>query len=167
MILQAYGEDGAFPLFMLLAVHLPLMMGCATFLIEADGQKSILQRLRGLAVVLFRNPIFLALIVGLSLKGVGVAPGGMVKALIDSLAGTASTCALIALGAGLVRYRVLHDLPSAMVVTVLKTRPPSPRGLGAGLPRLHDAPGLRGRRHPVRGDAGGHQRLPAGRPLQD
>ena len=120
MILQAYGEEGAFPLFMLLAVHLPLMMGCATFLIEADGQTSILRRLRGLALVLLRNPIFLALIVGLCLKGVDVAPTGMVKALIDSLAGTASTCALIALGAGLVRYRVLHDLPSAMVVTVLK-----------------------------------------------
>ena len=120
MILQAYGEEGAFPLFMLLAVHLPLMMGCATFLIESDGQTSFVKRLRGLARVLFRNPIFLALIVGLGLKGFGLAPGGMVKALVDSLAGTASTCALIALGAGLVRYRVLHDLPSAMVVTGLK-----------------------------------------------
>ena len=44
----------------------------------------------------------------------------MVKSLVDALAGTASTCALIALGAGLVRYRVLHDLPSAMVITGLK-----------------------------------------------
>ncbi|MGU3358706.1 AEC family transporter [Methylobacterium sp. M6A4_1b] len=120
MILQAYGEEGAFPLFMLLAVHLPLMMGCATFLIEADGQTSILKRLRGLALVLLRNPIFLALIAGLAMKGLGLAPTGMIKALIDSLAGTASTCALIALGAGLVRYRVLHDLPSALVITGLK-----------------------------------------------
>jgi predicted permease len=120
MILQAYGEEGAFPLFMLLAVHLPLMMGCATFLIEADGQASILRRLRGLALVLLRNPIFLALIVGLAMKALGLAPTGMVKTLVDSLAGTASTCALIALGAGLVRYRVLHDLPSAAVITVLK-----------------------------------------------
>ena len=120
MILQAYGEDGAFPLFMLLAVHLPLMMGCATFLIEADGQASLVARLRGLALVLLRNPIFLALILGLGLKGLGMAPGGIVKALVDSLAGTASTCALIALGAGLVRYRVLHDLPSAFGITVLK-----------------------------------------------
>jgi predicted permease len=120
MILQAYGEEGAFPLFMLLAVHLPLMMGCATFLIEADGQASILRRLRGLALVLLRNPIFLALIVGLAMKALGLAPTGMVKTLVDSLAGTASTCALIALGAGLVRYRVLHDLPSAAVIAVLK-----------------------------------------------
>ncbi|KQP88931.1 transporter [Methylobacterium sp. Leaf113] len=120
MILQAYGEEGAFPLFMLLAVHLPLMMGCATFLIEADGETSILRRLRGLALVLLRNPIFLALVLGLGLKAIGVAPTGMAKALVDSLAGTASTCALIALGAGLVRYRVLHDMPSALVITSLK-----------------------------------------------
>ncbi|KQP79187.1 AEC family transporter [Methylobacterium sp. Leaf117] len=120
MILQAYGEEGAFPLFMLLAVHLPLMMGCATFLIEADGETSILRRLRGLALVLLRNPIFLALVLGLALKAIGVAPTGMAKALVDSLAGTASTCALIALGAGLVRYRVLHDMPSALVITSLK-----------------------------------------------
>ncbi|MCK2056402.1 AEC family transporter [Methylobacterium sp. 37f] len=120
MILQAYGDEGAFPLFMLLAVHLPLMMGCATFLIEADGETSILRRLRGLALVLLRNPIFLALVLGLGLKAIGVAPTGMAKALVDSLAGTASTCALIALGAGLVRYRVLHDMPSALVITSLK-----------------------------------------------
>ncbi|TXN24716.1 AEC family transporter [Methylobacterium sp. WL19] len=120
MILQAYGDAGAFPLFMLLAVHLPLMMGCATFLIESDGQRSVLQRVRGLGLVLFRNPIFLSLMLGLVLRSFGLAPGGMVKSLVDALAGTASTCALIALGAGLVRYRVLHDLPGAMVVTTLK-----------------------------------------------
>ena len=120
MILQAYGEAGAFPLFMLLAIHLPLMMGCATFLIESDGQQSVGRRLKGLGLVLSRNPIFLSLMAGLCLKGAGLAPGGMVKSLIDALAGTASTCALIALGAGLVRYRVLHDLPGALVVTSLK-----------------------------------------------
>ena len=120
MILQAYGEAGAFPLFMLLAVHLPLMMGVATFMIESDGDQSILQRLRSLGIVLARNPIFLALALGLALKGLGVAPTGIVKSLVESIAGTASTCALIALGAGLVRYRVLHDLPGATVISGLK-----------------------------------------------
>lgn len=120
MILEAYGDEGAFPLFMLLAVHLPLMMGAATFLIESDGDRPILQRLKGLGLVLLRNPIFLALMAGLALRLAGIAPGGMLKTLIDDLAGTASTCALIALGAGLTRYRVLHDLPGASVVAALK-----------------------------------------------
>ncbi|MBX9930480.1 MAG: AEC family transporter [Methylobacterium sp.] len=120
MILQAYGEAGAFPLFMLLAVHLPLMMGAATFLIESDGDQSVVRRLRSLGLVLARNPIFLALAAGLAMKGLGLSPGGMVKTLIDAIAGTASTCALIALGAGLVRYRVVHDLPGALVISGLK-----------------------------------------------
>ena len=120
MILQAYGEDGAFPLFMLLAVHLPLMMGAATFLIEAEGGQPLARRLRGLALVLIRNPILLALMAGLAMRLGGIAPTGLVKTLIDDLAGTASTCALIALGAGLTRYRVLHDLPGASLIAALK-----------------------------------------------
>ncbi|GEO97770.1 AEC family transporter [Methylobacterium haplocladii] len=120
MILQAYGEAGAFPLFMLLAVHLPLMMGAATFLIESDGERSLGTRLKGLGLVLVKNPIFLALAAGMALKVFGLAPTGMAKTLIDDLGSTASTCALIALGAGLTRYRVLHDLPGASIVAALK-----------------------------------------------
>ncbi len=119
-ILQAYGEAGAFPLFMLLAVHLPLMMGAATFLIEAEGGRSYAARLKGLGAVLFRNPIFLALAAGLALRAGGISLGGVPKALVDALGGTASTCALIALGAGLKRYRVVHDLPGALTVATLK-----------------------------------------------
>ncbi|KQP54964.1 AEC family transporter [Methylobacterium sp. Leaf108] len=120
MILQAYGEAGAFPLFMLLAVHLPLMMGAATFLIEADGDKSFLARLRGLAWVLVRNPIIVALVLGLILRQFAIVPSGPAKQLIDAVAGTASVCALIALGAGLRRYRLVHDLPGALSIATLK-----------------------------------------------
>ncbi|MFY9293586.1 MAG: AEC family transporter [Methylorubrum rhodinum] len=120
MILQAYGEAGAFPLFMLLAVHLPLMMGAATFLIESEGGRPLGQRLKALALVLAKNPIFVALVVGGAMKAFGLSFSGIPKALVDGLAGTASTCALIALGAGLTRYRVLHDLPGASVVAALK-----------------------------------------------
>ncbi|MEZ0251099.1 MAG: AEC family transporter [Methylobacteriaceae bacterium] len=120
MIFQAYGEAGAFPLFMLLAVHLPLMMGAATFLIESEGGRPLGQRLKALGLVLAKNPIFLALIVGGAMKALGLSFSGIPKTLVDGLAGTASTCALIALGAGLTRYRVLHDLPGASVVAALK-----------------------------------------------
>ena len=71
MILQAYGESGAFPLFMLLAVHLPLMMGAATFLIESEGGRPMGQRLKALGLALGKNPIFLALAVGMAMKAAG------------------------------------------------------------------------------------------------
>ncbi|MCE4225223.1 AEC family transporter [Methylobacterium sp. C25] len=120
MILQAYGEDGAFPLFMLLAVHLPLMMGAATFLIESDGNRSLADRIKGLGLVLIKNPIFLALLTGMAMKVFGIMPSGMVKTLLTDIGSTASTCALIALGAALRRYRVLHDLPGASIIAALK-----------------------------------------------
>ena len=119
-ILQAYGDAGAYPLFLLLAVHLPLMMGFATFLIEAEGDRPLLHRLRSLSLVLLKNPIFVALLIGIAMKTLGIAPGGPVKALLDAFSVTASTCALVALGAGLKRYRVLFDLPGALVVAGLK-----------------------------------------------
>ncbi|KQP18928.1 transporter [Methylobacterium sp. Leaf469] len=119
-ILQAYGEEGAFPLFLLLAVHLPLMMGCATFLIEAEGDRTLVQRLRGLGLVLVKNPIFVSLGIGMALRLGGVVPTGIARSLIDGFGSTASTCALVALGAGLTRYKVLFDLPGALVIAVLK-----------------------------------------------
>ena len=120
VILQAYGDEGAFPLFLLLAVHLPLMMGMATFLIEAEGGRSLWQRVSGLAKVLLKNPIFVALLIGMALRLFHVTPAGPAKAVLDAFAGTASTCALVALGAGLKRYRVLFDLPGALTVAFLK-----------------------------------------------
>ncbi|MCJ2081122.1 AEC family transporter [Methylobacterium sp. J-090] len=119
-ILQAYGEEGAFPLFLLLAVHLPLMMGCATFLIEAEGDRTLVQRVRGLGLVLIKNPIFVALGIGMALRLGGVVPTGVARSLIDGFGSTASTCALVALGAGLTRYKVLFDLPGALVIAGLK-----------------------------------------------
>ena len=119
-ILQAYGDAGAFPLFLLLAVHLPLMMGCATFLIEAEGGRSLAQRLSGLGLVLAKNPIFVALGIGMALRLAGVVPTGVARSLIDGFGSTASTCALVALGAGLTRYKVLFDLPGALVIAGLK-----------------------------------------------
>ena len=121
MILQAYGEDGAFPLFMLLAVHLPLMMGSATFLIEFDSDKSVLARLRGLALVLLKNPIFLALLAGLAMKGTGFSPSGAAEVAdrrvrrhrLD-LRARGARCRAEALPG------VLFDLKGALVVAVLK-----------------------------------------------
>ena len=84
MILQAYGEAGAFPLFMLLAVHLPLMMGAATLLIESEGGRSYSQRLKALGLALGKNLIFLALVVGMAMKAAGLSFSGIPKALVDS-----------------------------------------------------------------------------------
>ena len=60
------------------------MMGFAAFLIEAEGDRPLLHRLRSLSLVLLKNPIFVALLIGIAMKTLGIAPGGPVKALLDA-----------------------------------------------------------------------------------
>ncbi|MFW2380054.1 hypothetical protein ACN4FV_10945, partial [Aliarcobacter butzleri] len=44
LILHVYGDEGALPLFMLLAVHLPIMMGAVTLIVESGAQASLKQK---------------------------------------------------------------------------------------------------------------------------
>lgn len=120
IILQVYGEDGMMPLFMLLAVHLPLMLAAATLLLEVEGGGSLTALARKLFVVLGRNPIFLSLLAGLLARWLGWQPQGGIKSVLDAVGGTASTCALLALGMGMRQYRLLGSLGSATRISIFK-----------------------------------------------
>ena len=116
VILQAFGDAGAAPLFLLIAVHLPVTMTCATLLYE--GRKGVpwAQIARRLAL----HPILLALFAGILLSGLDVAPSGPVKAVIDGLSAAASPCALIAMGLALQQYGLRTGLRETLPVVGLK-----------------------------------------------
>ena len=116
VILQAFGDAGAAPLFLLIAVHLPVTMTCATLLYE--GRKGVpwAQIARRLAL----HPILLALLAGILLRGLDVAPSGPVKAVIDGLSAAASPCALIAMGLALQQYGLRTGLRETLPVVGLK-----------------------------------------------
>lgn len=97
VILRAYGEEGAVPLFLLIAIHLPITMTSATLLIEGAGGLDW----RVLARRLVLHPILLALFAGLAWRASGIALDGPPKALIDSLASAAVPCALVSMGLAL------------------------------------------------------------------
>ena len=120
LILQVYGDAGSMPLFMLLAVHLPLMMGVATFLIESDASGGVSTRLLKIAKVLGRNPIFLSLVLGGVLRAAGIQLSGIPADLVGALGASASTCALLSLGMAMTRYQVRAGLSGAGVITVVK-----------------------------------------------
>lgn len=118
LILQAYGERGAVPLFLLLAVHLPLMMGVASLLIETSGGTGggMARFLR----TLFTHPILLALAAGVAAHLAGIrAPEG-VKLILDGLAKSASPVALVAMGIALARYGFRSDPKAAAISSALK-----------------------------------------------
>jgi predicted permease len=120
LILQVYGDAGSVPLFMLLAVHLPVMMGAATLLIESDSSSSASTRLLGLAKVLGRNPIFLSLVLGGVMRAAGIRLTGIPASLVESIGASASTCALLSLGMAMTRYHIRAGLSGASLVCVGK-----------------------------------------------
>ena len=121
LILEVYGDAGAVPLFLLLAIHLPIMMSAAAVLIEtagAEGRKiAIVGRL---ARTIATHPIIIALALGLLAQRVGYQATGAVKSLVDQLAATASPCALIAMGLALKRFGFFSDLKVVAAISTLK-----------------------------------------------
>ncbi|UYZ84621.1 AEC family transporter [Entomomonas sp. E2T0] len=120
LILDVYGQAGSVPLFMLLAIHLPIMLGAASFLIELGGNEKFFTKLKKIVLTICTNPIFIALIIGSFLHYFEIKPEGTIKTILESIAGTASTCALISLGMALNRYRIKDDLKCASIIVVGK-----------------------------------------------
>ncbi|CAG9177336.1 hypothetical protein LMG32289_03781 [Cupriavidus pampae] len=124
IILAVYGDAGKVPLFLLLAVHLPIMMTAATVLIErADGDTpggTIGARLAGVGKRLARNPIVLALVLGAVLRSLQIPLTGTVSAIVNAFGATASTCALFSLGVSMHQYRLRDGLGVAALITVGK-----------------------------------------------
>lgn len=115
MILEAFGEEGAVPLFLLIAIHLPIMVSVATLLVEGRNAN-----LLGVLKKLSHNPIVIAIIFGGILKLSGVAPGGPIKILLDSIAQAAVPCALIAMGIALRRYGIEYGIALPGIISALK-----------------------------------------------
>lgn len=120
LILQAYGDAGAMPLFLLLAVHLPLMMAAASIMIEAADREDAGFRIGRFAKTLFTHPILLALLAGVTAKFFGVRAPEAISPILEGLSATASPVALVAMGLALSRYGLTSDPKAALVTAVLK-----------------------------------------------
>jgi predicted permease len=115
MILKAYGEAGAVPLFMLIAVHLPVTMTLATILAEGR-QASPLLILRRLVT----HPIVVAIIAGSACRPfAGIVPSPVWQ-VVELLGSAAVPCALIAMGVALYRYGIAMGWKLPALISVLK-----------------------------------------------
>lgn len=116
MILQAYGDAGAVPLFLLLAIHLPIMMTVATVLAEGRGASPVLILRR-----LLTHPIILGVLLGSLVR---LVPAGMIPApawsIVETIANAAIPCALVAMGIALRRYGLEAGWRLPLIVSGLK-----------------------------------------------
>lgn len=115
MILKAYGDEGAVPLFLLLAVHLPVTMTLATVLAEGR-QTSSLVILRRLAT----HPIVIGILAGSALRPIAHAVPAPLWQVLDLLASAAVPCALISMGIALRRYGMKMGWKLPTVISILK-----------------------------------------------
>jgi malonate transporter len=120
LVLSAYGEPGAVPLFLLIAVNLPVMMTTASLLIEATGQGISRAAFLRLGKSFATNLVLIGFAAGLGARFLGIAPTGTLKAVIDLVAVSALPCALFAMGLSLLRYGIKGDFKLSAIITALK-----------------------------------------------
>ena len=123
LVLTAFGDAAALPLFLLVAFHSLLLFPTATAVIEAGrGRGEGLRRLPLVtAIGLARNPIVAGLALGLGFNLLGLPIPGPVDAVAATLGQAALPCATFAMGASLARYRIAGSLGESAVLIALKT----------------------------------------------
>ena len=119
LILKVYGEEGAVPLFLLIAVHLPVMLVAATVMVEGHSGFSF-NTVRRLAKALAFNPILLGIYAGAFGRIFGLQTSGVPKQMLDMVAASATPCALISLGLALNRYGLSGDFKASAFISMMK-----------------------------------------------
>jgi malonate transporter len=120
LVLSAVGPAGAVPLFLLVAVNLPVVMTTASLMMEATGaglsRAAVLSVARNLAT----NLVLIGFAAGLATQLIGIKPSGAPKAVIDLIAQSSVPCALFAMGLALRRHGLLGDFKISAMIATLK-----------------------------------------------
>lgn len=123
LILTIYGDEGALPVFLIIAFHSWQLMSVITILIEGSrGNRAELWQIpRNIAKGLVRNPIIVAVLLGLAWQLTGIPLPKVADQLTATLGRAALPCAIFAMGASLAGYRIGGAvLGEAMLMTALK-----------------------------------------------
>jgi len=122
LVMTAFGDAGALPLFILLALQSTLMFPATTWMIEIYGHDMSATRPSLLISVgkLLLNPIILSLGLGVIANLMSIDIGGAAARVLEIVAAAAPACALVALGAGLAQYEIRGDLRNSLLFVFLK-----------------------------------------------
>jgi predicted permease len=118
LILRVFGEEGNVPLFLLIAIHLPITMTAATILIErAEPGES---KVKTILTRMLRNPVVMAIVAGGLFRLTGLELAGPISSTMKFLGDAAAPCALFATGMALRRYGIGGDTALLSIVAFLK-----------------------------------------------
>jgi malonate transporter and related proteins len=118
LILQAYGDAAAVPIFLLLAIHLPVTLAVASLMIEKASMSGAVWL--GIARKLALHPILLAIFCGILYRLTGLPLPDALSNAAKLLGDAAGPAALFALGMTLSRYGLSAPPMLLALMAVLK-----------------------------------------------
>jgi predicted permease len=119
LVLRSFGEAGAVPMFLLIAIHLPLAMTAATLMVErSDGGTA--GKLPGMARKMLLHPIIVGILAGTAYRLTGLPLPSFAGSTMKLIADAALPTALFALGMTLRRYGLDAPVRILGVVAALK-----------------------------------------------
>lgn len=125
VISQAFGEAGLVTVFLLIAVHLPVMTTLSAVMIEVTeikaGHKADIPRaLWRVVLTVAKNPFIIAIILGTLFRNTGLPLEGIPRTVIDRVSDTAIPLALISLGMSLHKYGIRGNVLPAILISAVK-----------------------------------------------
>jgi len=123
LVITAFGESAALPLFILLALQSLLMFPLTTWVIEIYGNTGNTPRTGILATFgkLALNPVIASLLLGIGANLSGLEITGPLSSMLELIGAAAPACALVALGAGLAQYEIRGAIRESLGFVVLKS----------------------------------------------
>lgn len=120
LIVMVFGEAGALPMFLLIAVHLPVIMIAAAILLSRAGGEGRGFDLAATARALVTNPIVVAIMLGGVVRVTHPPLPDLLMQVIGQLATAAAPVTLVALGMAVARYGLRGNLGPTLAVALLK-----------------------------------------------
>ncbi len=118
-----FGDQVLVPIALILSLNTPLLWLAGSFHMEVAERKegsSIGTLLANLFKELSRNPLILSILLGTLWSVLGLGLVDPAAKVLDLLAMSGVPCALVALGATLIRFRIHGQLPTLATIVVLK-----------------------------------------------
>lgn len=133
VLLSTYGEDGVVPYFIILAFHGLSLFTVTTILLERgkrlnleefeglpDQNQSTIRSIFGLLTSLGRNPILVAIMLGLLMNTLGLKLPYTFDKIAEIMGNTVTGASLFALGATMSHYRLVGQLGAATIISLIK-----------------------------------------------
>ncbi len=122
LIYALYGEAGMLPLLIIISFHNPMFITLTALIIETGRgeNKSKLEIIRASVKTLASNPVVIAIVLALPLATLDLPLPQALDRFTALLSAAAAPCALFALGASLVTYRIAGKINESLSIVCLK-----------------------------------------------